>query len=276
VSGSDAISATAHYTGEVWSRNGLSHPWLSSPEGRAMFLALEPLMAASGAVGGPRLENYLLARHRAIDLLLERAIACHGITQVLEIAAGMSPRGWRFTLRHGDRLDYIEADLPAMAQRKRQALERIGTLGEHHRVVDIDALRARGPRSLQALTSSELDPARGLVVITEGLLGYLTTPGVLDLWERVASTLHGFPTGRYISDIHLGNVQNGLIGLFRIGLSAFVRGRVHLHFADGADAEGQVRRAGFDAAAVRPADRIADLSSEGGASLAHILEASTR
>jgi O-methyltransferase involved in polyketide biosynthesis len=275
MSSSDAISPTAHYTGEVWSRNGLSHPWLSTPEGRAMFLALEPLMAASSSVGGPTLENYLLARHHAIDVLLERAIERDGITQVLEIAAGMSPRGWRFTLRHRDRLDYIEADLPAMAQRKRQALERIGTLGEHHRVVDIDALRARGARSLQAVTS-ELDPGRGLVVITEGLLGYLTTPGVLDLWERVASTLHSFPTGRYISDIHLGNVQNGLIGLFRIGLSAFVRGRVYLHFSDAADAEGQLRRAGFDTAAVRPAGRIADLPSGGGASLAHILEASTR
>ena len=35
--GSDAISPTAHYTGHVWVRNGLSHPELATREGRVMF-----------------------------------------------------------------------------------------------------------------------------------------------------------------------------------------------------------------------------------------------
>jgi O-methyltransferase involved in polyketide biosynthesis len=275
MSGSEAISPTAHYTGEVWARNGLSHPWLTTPEGRAMFAALQPVMNASAAVGGPTLETYLLARHRAIDVLLTRAIERDGITQVLEIAAGMSPRGWRLGLRHAGAIDYWEADLPDMAQRKAAALRRIGVLGEHHHVVELDALRRRGSGSLDELVR-ELDPARGLVVITEGLLGYLTTPGVLDLWERLAQALDAFPAGRYISDIHLGSVQSPIIRLFRVGLGAFVRGSVHLHFADAADAEVRLRLSGFARAGVRPADRIADLASAGGASLAHILEASTR
>jgi O-methyltransferase involved in polyketide biosynthesis len=275
MSGSEAISPTAHYTGEVWARNGLSHPWLSTPEGRAMFAALQPVMNASAAIGGPTLEAYLLARHRAIDVLLTRAIERDGLTQVLEIAAGMSPRGWRSGLRYGAEIDYWEADLPDMAQRKAAALRRIGALGEHHHVVELDALRRRGPRSLDELVR-ELDPARGLVVITEGLLGYLTTPGVLDLWERLAEALGAFPAGRYISDIHLGSVQSPIVRLFRVGLGAFVRGSVHLHFADAADAEARLRLSGFARARVRPADRIADLASGGGASLAHILEASTR
>jgi O-methyltransferase involved in polyketide biosynthesis len=275
MTGSEAISPTAHYTGEVWARNGLSHPWLATPEGRAMFAALQPVMSASAAAGGPTLETYLLARHRAIDVLLTRAIERDGITQVLEIAAGMSPRGWRFGLRYDGAIDYWEADLPGMAQRKAVALERIGVLGEHHRVVELDALRRRGPRSLDALVP-QLDPSRGLAIITEGLLGYLTTPGVLDLWERLAEALGTFPSGRYISDIHLGSGQSPLIRLFRVGLGAFVRGSVHLHFADGADAEARLRLSGFGRAGVRPADRIADVASSGGASLAHILEASTR
>ncbi len=97
VSASDAISPTAHYTGQVWLRNGLSHPRLGTPEGRVLFDALHPVMLVSGAVGGPSLEPYLLARHRAIDALLERAIEDHGVGQVVEVAAGLSPRGWRFT-----------------------------------------------------------------------------------------------------------------------------------------------------------------------------------
>jgi O-methyltransferase involved in polyketide biosynthesis len=266
-----AISPTAHYTGEVWRRNGLSHPWLATGEGRLMFEALHPLMAVSGALGGPSLETYLMARHLAIDAVLERAVERHGISQVVEIAAGMSPRGWRFANRYGERLTYVEADLPAMAERKRAALRRIGSLSDAHRVRSVDAL---SEGSLEAL-AAELDPERGLVVITEGLLGYLPTATVVSLWERLAALLDGFDGGRYISDLHLGSVTSPLVRLFRLGLGAFVRGSVYLHFDQAADAEDALRAAGFATAAVRPAARLAELPPESRGSMAHILEAST-
>src|SRR5690348_6965545 len=151
MSPSETISPTAHYTGYVWARNGLSHPGLETREGRILYETLRPTMLASRALGGPSLEAYLLARHRALDELLERAISEHGVSQVVEVAAGLSPRGWRFSQRHGERLTYLEADLPAMAERKRRALERIGSLSEHHRVAALDALRDDGPESLSAL-----------------------------------------------------------------------------------------------------------------------------
>jgi O-methyltransferase involved in polyketide biosynthesis len=274
VSSADNISPTAHYTGEVWRRNGLSHPWLATREGRAMVDALHPLMSASARFGGPSLENYLMARHRAIDALLADAVQRHGITQVVEVAAGMSPRGWRFANEYGDRLTYVEADLPAMAARKRRALKRIGSLSERHRVVDLDARRAGGPGSLAELAAS-LDPGAGLAIITEGLLGYLPRPEVVDLWTRFAATLGGFTGGRYISDLHLGSATSAVVRAFRLGLSAFVRGRVYLHFEDAAEAEGQLRACGFAAAAVRPADQLAELAPGSRGSVAHILEAST-
>jgi O-methyltransferase involved in polyketide biosynthesis len=275
VSSSDAISPTAHYTGQVWLRNGLSHPLLGTREGRVLFDSLQPLMRASALLGGPSLEPYLLARHRAIDARLEHAIDHDGITQVLEVAAGMSPRGWRFAGRYGERLTYVEADLPAMAERKRRALQRIGTLSEHHRVHDLDALRDRGPLSLRAI-ADELDPAQGLVIITEGLLGYLAPDDVKGLWRRFARTLYGFADGRYLSDVHLGSTQSPAIRGFRVALSAFVRGRVYLHFQSAQDAVERLRAAGFAGATVTPADEIAvDAARESGAGLAHILEAST-
>ncbi|MEI8259792.1 MAG: NTP transferase domain-containing protein, partial [Deltaproteobacteria bacterium] len=40
------ISPTAHYTSYVWFRNGLSHPALVSPAGRALHLLLRPLNVA--------------------------------------------------------------------------------------------------------------------------------------------------------------------------------------------------------------------------------------
>jgi hypothetical protein len=143
--GPDAISPTAHYTGYVWARNGLSHPELESWQGRALFEATRPSMLVFGALGGPTLETYLLTRHRALDDLLESWIDEHPDAQVLEAACGLSPRGWRFTSRRGERLTYVEADLPDMAARKRNALERMGSLSERHRVVDLDVLREDGP-----------------------------------------------------------------------------------------------------------------------------------
>jgi O-methyltransferase involved in polyketide biosynthesis len=271
---SENVSPTAHYTGEVWRRNGLSHPWLATAEGRAMFESLHPLMSVSHALGGPSLETYLVARHLAIDAVLERAIERHRISQVVEVAAGMSPRGWRFTNRYGDRLTYIEGDLPAMAQRKRRALGRIGSLSDHHRVEDLDALREDGPLSLPAI-AEDLDPDRGVAIVTEGLLAYLPADAVVRLWEQFAGTLAAFPAGHYVSDVHLGNVTSTLVRVFRLGLSAFVRGPVSLHFDEAADAEEQLRTCGFATASVRPAARLAELPPKSRGSMAHILEAST-
>jgi O-methyltransferase involved in polyketide biosynthesis len=273
VSGGDNISPTAHYTGEVWRRAGLSHPWLATREGRVMVEALHPLMVVSGALGGPSLERYLLARHRAIDALLTDAIERHGVSQVIEIAAGMSARGWRFANRYGDRLTYVEADLPAMAARKRRALERIGSLSDRHRVAEIDALRDDGTGSLATL-AAELDPGAGLAVVTEGLLGYLPTDAVLALWRRLAVTLQRFPAGRYVSDLHLGSVQTPAVRFFRQLLGAFVRGRVYLHFDGAAEAEAALRDAGFAGAAVRRAGAIIELPEGEQRAMAHILEAS--
>jgi O-methyltransferase involved in polyketide biosynthesis len=278
VSGSDTISPTAHYTGYVWSRNGLSHPALTTNEGRLLFASLEPVMLASRTFGGPSLERYLLARHRAIDVRLQAGIESGQISQVIEVAAGLSPRGWRFAQRYGDRLTYIEADLPAMAARKRRALEQMGSLSAHHRIRDVDALTDEGPLSLSAL-AAELDPERGLAIITEGLLGYVSPSDLEALWRRFVSVLSGFVSGRYLSDLHLGSALTPEVRVFRLLLAGFVRGGVYLHFADAPQAERRLIEAGFATATVTPADQViagADGHPQGrGTQMAHILEAST-
>jgi O-methyltransferase involved in polyketide biosynthesis len=270
-----AVSPTAHYTGYVWARNGLSHPELASTEGRLLYESLRAPMIASRLLGGPTLEAYLLARHRAIDALLERAIEEGGVTQVIEVAAGLSPRGWRFSRRYGASLTYIEADLPGMAERKRSALERMGSLGEHHRVEPLDALRDAGPASLSAATAA-LDPTEGLAIITEGLLGYVDRASVLDIWHRFAGELSAFRSGFYLSDLHLGSTEaRAEVRAFRILLSAFVRGRVHLHFGSEREAVAALEDAGFRHASLRRASEIAaERHSVGpGARLANVIEA---
>jgi O-methyltransferase involved in polyketide biosynthesis len=271
---SERIGPTAHYTGYVWARNGLSHPDLETREGRALFASLQPGMLVSRAAGGATLEEYLLARHRAIDARLEDAIERGEVSQVIEVACGLSPRGWRFARRYGDALTYVEADLPAMAARKRAALQRMGSLSDRHRVYDVDALRDDdGPGSLAAI-AGELDQGAGLAIVTEGLLGYLSTDAVAGLWRRFARTLERFAAGRYISDLHLGGSVTTQVRAFRVLLGAFVRGRVYLHFDDAAEAAAALLGAGFGEARVRPAADVAGGDRGRGGHLANILEAS--
>jgi O-methyltransferase involved in polyketide biosynthesis len=276
--GSATVSPTAHYTGETWVRNGLSHPQLATWQGQALHLGLALPLAASKALGGPTLNGLLLARHRIIDSILEDRIE-GGIAQVLEVACGMSPRGWRFSERFGDRLTYIEADLPAMAQRKREALAEMGSLNDRHRVVDLDVLKEGGPGSLEALVET-LDPAKGLAIITEGLLVYLDDDTVDALWARFATALGRFDRGVYLSDLRFASPDPGLPErTFGVILGAFVRGKIHAYPGDEAAAETALRDAGFDEAQLHRANEhpaAGDARSDPGAGMICIIEAGSR
>jgi O-methyltransferase involved in polyketide biosynthesis len=141
-------------------------------------------------------------------------------------------------------------------------------------VREIDALSEEGPRSLPGV-AAELDSRDGLAIITEGLLGYLPREAVADIWRRVARVLAGFASGRYVSDVHLRTVQNLQVRGFRLLLSAFVRGRVHVHFNDAAEAEEALRSAGFRSVGIHRAVELVGDARDPGTRLAHILEAST-
>jgi O-methyltransferase involved in polyketide biosynthesis len=273
---SAAISPTAHYTGETWVRNGLSHPELATWQGRLFHRAMAVPLFASQTLGGPTLEGLLLARHRIIDALLEELIE-GGVTQVVEAACGMSPRGWRFSERYGDRLTYVEADLPGMAQRKREALARMGSLSERHRVVEVDLLQEEGPGSFESLVAG-LDPDRGLAMITEGLLTYLDDATVEALWARLARRLGRFSQGTYLADLRLARPSRGVSErAFDTILSAFVRGQVHAYRGDEAAAEAELRGAGFQRARLHPGDEhpaAGDARRDPGAGALCIVEAS--
>lgn len=249
------ISPTAHYTGYVWTRHGLSHPMLATPQGRLFYRALMPVNAASAAIGGPTLEGLLLARHRVIDDLLAQAIESGRVTQVVELAAGLSARGWRFVQRYGNKITYIETDLPGMATRKRALLAKMGAVPRRHRITEINALAQAGPTSLQSLVAT-LSKKQGVAVISEGLLNYFSQAVVVGLWTRIAASLQGFPCGLYFSDLHLAQENSGIIGLgARNVLSALVRGRVHMHFANATQARTALCDAGFSHAELqRPND----------------------
>ncbi|WAL67468.1 class I SAM-dependent methyltransferase [Amycolatopsis cynarae] len=272
--GSEAISPTGHYTGYVWVRNGLAPAALATPEGRLFYHALEPAMTASRLLGGPTFEDLLLARHRVLDALLAGPIERGEIGQVVEIAAGLSARGWRFTRRYGDKLTYVEADLPGMASRKRRLLARLG--GQAPRVAVVDALREDGPDSLASLART-LDEDTGTAIVTEGLLNYFDTATVRRMWARFATVLRRFPVGAYFADLVPAPHGWALAPRLGTGLIAVaVRGRVHHPFTDPAAAVAALHEAGFATAEVRPAtDYPASGPDTAGARLPHIIDART-
>jgi len=93
MSGPDTISPTAHYTGYVWARNGLSHPALVTAQGRAPFTALQPVMLAGRAFSGSSLEAYLPARHRGLAVITQGLTGAGATAFILE--ASTTDRGRR-------------------------------------------------------------------------------------------------------------------------------------------------------------------------------------
>lgn len=252
------ISPTAHYTCQVWLRNGLSDPAFATREGERLHKILGPLNAGSRAFGGPTLDGMLLARHRLIDHLLVAAIDAGAVGQVIEVAAGLSPRGWRMSRRFPE-LRYVEADLPAMAARKREILGRATPVGPRHEVVEVDALADTGPTSIAGI-AERLDAGVGTAIITEGLLNYFPGDAVIKMWRRFGAALARFPAGLYLSDLSLASDVRGVPAqLFRAALGAFVRGGVYLHFEDEAAARRELEIAGFARVALHRPQEFVDV-----------------
>ncbi len=243
--GSDRISPTAHYTGMVWARNGLSHPTLSRALSPALYWAASPIVWATAPLaGGITLDEALLQRHRIVDALLTRAIEEAGVVQVVEIAAGMSARGLRLCAAY-PQLRYIEGDLPAMAARKARATDGVRRAG--HTVLAVDALAPSGPGSLAGLLGGHLDPGLPTAVVAEGLGVYLDHASLSALWARIGEFLGNFPRGVFITDLITDDLAQNvppIAWFFRlVGLVA--RGRVQTHFADGAAATAMLTGLGY-------------------------------
>jgi O-methyltransferase involved in polyketide biosynthesis len=274
----EAISPTAHYTGYVWYAHGESNEAFATRQGRWMYQALHGANTLARMARLPTLEGMLLARHRLIDQRLTDAIESGMISQVVEVACGLSPRGWRFARRYGDKLTYVEADLPGMLANKRRILAELGGESAHHYTCEVNALSDDGPESIEAICGA-LDPDKGTAIITEGLINYFDVETVRAMWARFALALGRFPTGMYYSDLIPREGNGGaLIAGFSAVLSVFVRGQVHVHFGSNAEAEEALAGSGFDAAVLDPrefAEVLPDLDVAGAGRI-RIIEAVSR
>ncbi|MEK9765592.1 MAG: class I SAM-dependent methyltransferase [Thalassolituus sp.] len=193
------ISVSAHYTGYIWYKHGLSAKGFVTNAGRFANATLAPVNALLRMLAGADIDIFLLQRHSVIDNQVRQLIEEQGVTQIVELACGWSPRGYRLK-REYPQLRYIEGDLPGMAARKRHLLEQVGLL-DGHEVCECNILNTDGPESIQALLD-KLDPEQPTLIITEGLVNYFELDQIREVWSRMASGLKTFPKGWYITDLY--------------------------------------------------------------------------
>lgn len=244
---SSSISFTAYYTSQVWRQHGLSSPVFDFLPAKTLWWLGRPVEKFAEHVLGVSNDIMLLQRHLIIDDIVRRAIREEGVTQIVEIACGLSPRGTRFCEEFPE-LDYLETDLPGMAAHKQALLEKNGLLSQRHRVCPINILEENTPDALASVFGRELDPARKTLVITEGLINYFDLPTISGFWERLAAVLKGFPAGFYITDLYPDfkwHPVTRFVDTFVHGLAFVTRSRVSLHFGSEAAIRKGFTGAGF-------------------------------
>lgn len=224
------ISISAHYTGAVWLRHGLSAPAFSTAIGRLAYAGLSPVNALLKGLAGANIDVFLLQRHLLIDAQLQQLIEQQGVCQVIELAAGLSPRGYRLCQRY-PQLSYIETDLPAMAQRKQILLHKLQA-PKRHQVRSCNILHSQGSDSIEAIVA-DMDRSQPLVIISEGLVNYFQLSQIRVVWQRIAALLGEFPQGYYLTDLYLDLVEHPSYRYVKMAqklVGFFTRGDWPLHY----------------------------------------------
>lgn len=223
------ISISAHYTGYIWYNNGLSHEQFVTPMGRAAYWALKPMNAFMQMMVGASIDTFLLQRHFVLDHLVEEAIN-DGYEQVVELAAGLSSRGYLIKKSH-PHVHYVEGDLPGMSARKAELLDKLGRAPEHL-TQPCNILDENGPQSIEALLAG-LDQTKKTLIITEGLVNYFDLATIRKVWARMAIAMKQFPQARYVTEVYPKLEQHPSYKYVKVAqkvVGFFTQGEYPLHY----------------------------------------------
>lgn len=224
------ISISAHYTGYVWYKNGLSDPRFVTNAGTAANLLFMPINGTLKLLAGANIDTFLLQRHLVLDHLLTELIEKEGVEQIIELACGLSPRGYRMTERY-PHISYLETDLPGMATRKAQLLNSLHR-PLRHGVRSCNILDQAGPESIRAMLA-DLDRRKKTVVISEGLVNYFPLETIREVWSRIAKSLKTFEAGYYLTDLYPDAKQHPSYRYLKAAqkvVGAFTKGQWPLHY----------------------------------------------
>lgn len=235
------ISFTAHYTGYIWYTMGISHPVFATSKGKMLAKLVHPLESWAEKFVGGSMRTTLKQRHRMIDQHLTRLIEQHPDLQVLEIASGLSPRGWNFRQKF-PHIDYRELDLPDMAKVKTLALRQIDANSPE--VLSVDLFTADFEQAFQVF-----DPNRPLVVISEGLINYFNKNMLLQLLKAIHHYGQNFKELHYLTDIYPEPVKNKLANFIWACsklLKWMSKSAFSFHFINPQQAQDFFQQAGFE------------------------------
>ncbi|WP_180041787.1 class I SAM-dependent methyltransferase [Acinetobacter sp. YH12218] len=235
------ISFTAHYTGYIWYSMGISHPVFATRKGKFLARLVHPLESWAEKNVGGSMRSTLKQRHAMIDQHLDQLIAQHPQLQVLEIACGLSPRGWNFRTKHSE-INYRELDLPDMAKIKTQALKQIDPHAPE--VLTGDIFTQDFERIFQSF-----DAERPLVVISEGLINYFDQTLLNKLLQGITEYGASFQELHYLTDIYPEPVKNRLARFIWASsklLKVMSRSAFTFHFQSPAELQQFFSHTGFE------------------------------
>ncbi|WP_180190043.1 class I SAM-dependent methyltransferase [Acinetobacter sp. YH01009] len=235
------ISFTAHYTGYIWYSMGISHPVFATRKGKFLARLVHPLESWAEKNVGGSMRSTLKQRHAMIDQHLDQLIAQHPQLQVLEIACGLSPRGWNFRTKHPE-INYRELDLPDMAKIKTQALKQIDPHAPE--VLTGDIFTQDFERIFQSF-----NPERPLVVISEGLINYFDQTLLNKLLQGITEYGASFQELHYLTDIYPEPVKNRLARFIWASsklLKVMSRSAFTFHFQSPAELQQFFSHTGFE------------------------------
>jgi O-methyltransferase involved in polyketide biosynthesis len=122
-------------------------------------------------------------RHKMINEVIDE----EGITQFLEIASGLSPRGLDLCVRDKN-VVYVELDLPESVAAKEKILTHFCKVPNNLHLVGGNGLRQEDIERCEEF----FDKTKPVAVIAEGFIGYLTREEQDELARRVRGVLENF------------------------------------------------------------------------------------
>ena len=237
------ISFTAHYTGYIWYKMGISHPVFATYKGKFLAQLVHPLESWAEKHVGGSMRTTLKQRHTMIDEHLDQLITIHPNIQILEIASGLSPRGWNFRQKY-PKINYRELDLPHMAKIKNHALQQVDQNSPE--VLSIDLFT---PKFAEVFALFNVN--RPLVIVSEGLINYFSQDILAELLKVISAQSQSFTELHYLSDVYPEPVKNKLAHFIwscsRL-LKWLSRSAFSFHFAAPNEAKQFIQHSGFQQA----------------------------
>ena len=187
----ERIPHSALYTSATWNWARLPYADIVTPEGaEGIFRFVNAYLVLYRCLNPQKisLKHNLLHRHTAIDTLIRRS-SCR---QIIEIAAGFSPRGCMFSEDAAYR--YYEVDLPEVLAFKREQLNR--SLRGREVLARSNFSLIEGDITQMNFSAFVPEPT---LVVSEGIMMYFQREAQLAIWRNIAQfvTAQG---GEYLFD----------------------------------------------------------------------------